>query len=293
MKKAFFQLHLSIVLAGMTGVLGRLISVNEGALVWFRMLITVVLLWLFATIRREHNQDLSRKSILRLFGIGGIIAVHWICFYGGIKYANVSVALVAFSTLGFFSAIIEPLVFKRRPDLVEILLGLIAVVGVALIFHFDTQYKKGIIFSIVSAFLGALFTVLNKTVMEKHEAPLVTRYEMTGGLIVVSLLLPFYFKTFDLGWQYPEGIDWLWLVILGWLCTVWAFNLSLQALKKISPFTINLSYNLEPVYGIILAFLIFHENKDLNLSFYLGLGLILLAVGLQMIRVSSSSLKRN
>jgi len=289
MKKAFLQLHLSIVLAGMTGVLGRLISINEGSLVWFRMLITVGLLWLFAGLRKDFGHNLSRKTVFRLVGIGGVIAAHWLCFYGGIKYANVSVALVAFSTLGFFSAIIEPIVLKRRPDLVEITLGLIAVAGVALIFHFDTQYKKGIVFSIVAAFLAALFTVLNKSVMEKHEAPLVTRYEMTGGFLVLSAILPFYFKSFHITWQNPVGIDWLWLIILGWLCTVWAFNLSLEALKKISPFTINLSYNLEPVYGIVLAFALFHENKDLNLSFYIGLALILLAVGLQMLRVSSAA----
>lgn len=287
MKKAFLQLHIAILLAGVTGILGRLITVNEGVLVFCRMLITVAILWGIHFFSKKIKQEkIPVRSIWQMMGVGCVVALHWLTFYGGIKYANVSVALVAFSSIGFFSALIEPVVLRKRMDFTELFLGLLAIAGIAMIFHFEGQYQKGIIFSVVSAFLGALFTVLNKKIVDqKFESELVTRYEMSAGLLVICAVLPFYFSTFGLSWQSPTPGDWLWLIILSWLCTVWAFGLTLRALKKISPFTINLSFNLEPVYGILLAFLIFQENRELNKSFYIGLSLILLAIVLQMLRV--------
>lgn len=287
MKKAFISLHAAIFLAGFTGVLGRIISLNEFMLVWYRLLITILTLGIILWLRRSFPKKPFR-SLLPVFGVGAVVALHWVTFYGSIKYANVSIALVCFSTLGFFSALLEPLLLSKKISYSELLLGMISITGVYLIFHFDTRYKTGIIFGVVSAVLAALFTVLNKKVVEKHNASNITLIEMTGGFIMLSVLMPLYLFFFDLHVELPETRDWLWLLLLSWLCTVLAFYLSLNALKRISPFTVNLSYNLEPVYGIALAFLIYQENKDLGKSFYTGLLLIIIAVVLQMIRVYPS-----
>jgi len=284
MKRALINLHIAVFLAGFTGVLGRLISLNEFLLVWYRLLITVITLFVLFLFQRSIPR-ISGKSILQIFGVGTVVALHWVAFYGSVKYSNVSIALVCFSTLGFFSAIIEPFLLRKKLSVIELLLGMVAILGVYCIFHFDTRYEKGILFGIISAVLAALFTVLNKKVLEKHEAKTVTFYELAGGFVVLSLLLPAYFQLFDLHFTLPQAKDWLWLLILSWLCTVLAFYLSLSALKRISPFTVNLSYNLEPIYGILLAFIIYKENKDLGISFYVGLLLIIIAVALQMARV--------
>lgn len=284
MKKAFISLHAAIFLAGFTGVLGRLISLNEFMLVWYRLLLTVLTLGVILWLRRSFTKKPS-GSLLPVFGVGVVVALHWVAFYGSIKYANVSIALVCFSTLGFFSALLEPFLLDKKISYSELVLGMISIAGVYLIFHFDTRYKTGITFGVISAILAALFTVLNKKVLEKHDASNVAFIEMTGGFIMLSLLMPFYLSFFHLHVELPRAADWLWLIILSWLCTVLAFYLSLSALKHISPFTVNLSYNLEPVYGIALAFIIYKENKDLGKSFYTGLLLIIIAVVLQMIKV--------
>jgi len=291
MKKAFISLHTAIFLAGFTGVLGRLISLNEFMLVWYRLLLTVLTLGVILWFRRSFTKKPAR-SLLSVFVVGVVVALHWVAFYGSIKYANVSIALVCFSTLGFFSALLEPLLLSKKISYSELVLGMICIAGVCLIFHFDTRYKTGIIFGVASAVLAALFTVLNKKVLEKHNASNVTFIEMTGGFIMLSVLMPLYLSFFNLHVELPEAGDWLWLIILSWLCTVLAFYLSLSALKRISPFTVNLSYNLEPVYGIALAFIIYKENKELGKSFYTGLLLIVSAVILQMIKVYYNSRKR-
>ena len=171
----------------------------------------------------------------------------------------------------------------------ELGLGIMSLTGVALIFHFDTRYKTGIFFGIVCALLASLFTIFNKKLLVKHEPSTITLYELSGGFLVTTLLLPLYFKWFNLSFEMPLVLDWLWLMILAVVCTVIAFILQLNALRKISPFTVNLTYNLEPVYGILLAFAIFNENKYLTSGFYYGLGLIGLAVMLQMVRNLSES----
>ena len=283
MKRALLNLHLAVFLAGFTGILGRLISLNESLLVWYRLFITVITLTVLFLLQRSFPV-ISLKSLLRIFGVGLIVVLHWVAFYGSIKYSNVSIALVCFSTLGFFSAVVEPFIMRKKISVTELLLGMLAVTGVYLIFHFDTRYKTGIIFGLTSAILAALFTVLNKKLLAKHEVKTVTFYELMGGFILLTLLLPVYLRFFTLNFALPRGWDWLWLLILSWLCTVLAFYFTLNALKKVSPFTVNLSYNLELVYGIVLAFMIFQENKYLGFSFYIGLFLIIIAVGLQMLR---------
>jgi drug/metabolite transporter (DMT)-like permease len=284
MRKAFFQLHIAVLLAGFTGILGRLITLNEGLLVWYRLLITVITLWVLFFIAKKIKR-ISFIDLLKIFGAGFIAALHWVTFYGSIKYANVSVALVCFSAIGFFTALLEPLLMKKRFSWQEILLGILVMFGIYIIFHFDPEYKTGIIIGIISALLGCLFPIFNRSFLQKHSSETVTLYELTGGLLALSILMPFYINLFPADHYVPTVSDFLWLLVLSWFCTVLAFQLQMNALRKISAFTVNLSYNLEPLYGILLAFVVYKENRYLGASFYIGLGIILLSVVLQTFRV--------
>lgn len=284
MKKAFLQLHAAILLAGFTGILGRLITLNEGLLVWYRMLFSAIgLLALLKLSGREIKFPATGK--LALLGVGAIVALHWAFFYGSIKYANVSIALVCFSAVGFFTALIDPLLTGRRVQPMELVLGLLVMLGIYLIFHFEGQYQAGIILGVISSLLAALFTTLNKKLLPLHGTDTVTFFEMNGGWMALTLLLPFYLLKFPPDHYLPTWTDFCWLLVLSLLCTVLAFRLSLDALRKISPFTVNLSYNLEPVYGILLAFLVYKENKYLGGGFYAGLAIIFATVLLQSLRV--------
>jgi drug/metabolite transporter (DMT)-like permease len=288
LKKAFIQLHIAVLLAGLTGILGKLITLNEGLLVWYRLLLTAVTLWVLALIRRQAVR-ISPRDIWRIFGVGAIAALHWVAFYGSIKYANVSVALVCFSAIGFFTALVEPLIFRHRVDGVELLLGIMVILGIFFIFRVDPHYKTGILIGLASSLLGSLFPVLNKRILQKVPAATVTLYELSGGFLFLSALLPFYLHFFPEKSILPGTGDWVWLLVLSWFCTVLAFSLSMNALRKISAFTVNLSYNLEPVYGILLAFAVFREDKNLTAGFYIGFAWILLAVSLQMVRLQRRS----
>lgn len=284
MKKALVQLHIAVFLAGFTAILGKLITLNEGLLVWFRLLITVITLGGILFFRKQLL-SIPLKDMLKIFGVGVIVAIHWVTFYGSVKYANVSVALVCFSATGFFTAFFEPLILKRKISLIEVGLGLIAIVGIYVIFDFHPQYKLGVIFGIISAIGSALFPIYNKKLLLTYSPRILTFYELGGGLLALTVLVPFYLMQFPAAYYIPTVTDWLWLLVLAWLCTVLSFDLQLNALKKISAFTANLTYNLEPVYGIILAFIFFKENENLNREFYFGVLLILLAVVLQMFRI--------
>jgi drug/metabolite transporter (DMT)-like permease len=277
MKKAFLLLHGAVFLAGFTGILGRLITLNEGSLVWWRLFITVITLWLIFFFQKKIVR-VSTTDLLKLFGVGAIAAMHWVAFYGSIKYANISVALVCFSSIGFFTAFLEPLILRRKFNYIELLLGLLVIAGIYLIFQFDPRYQKGIIIGIISAVLGSLFPIFSRGLLQKHFPATVTLYELTGGLIFLSVMMPLYLYFFPVASYLPSLPDLGWLFILAWFCTVLAFNLSMRALKKISAFTVNLTYNLEPLYGIILAFIVFREDKLLRPEFYWGLSLILLSV---------------
>ena len=284
MKKAFIQLHIAVLLAGLTGVLGKLIHLNEGLLVWYRLALTAPSLWLLAVLRKQSIR-ISRKDLWRIFGVGAIAALHWVSFYGSIKYSNVSVGLLCFSAVGFFTALIEPLIFRHRVDFVELFLGALVIVGIFFIFQVDPHYKTGILIGLISSLLGSLFPVLNKRILQRVSAENVTLYELSGGFLFLTALMPFYLYLFPVDSLLPVWQDWIWLLILAWACTVLAFNLSMSALNKISAFTVNLSYNLEPVYGILLAFLLFREDKYFNGGFYIGFFLIVLSIVLQTLRL--------
>lgn len=292
MKKALIQLHIAVFLAGFTAILGKKILLNEGLLVWFRLLITVITLGAILYFRKQLTK-IPAKDMWKIFGVGTIVAIHWVTFYGSVKYANISVALVCFSGTGFFTAFFEPLILKRRISWIEVLLGLMAIAGIYIIFDFHPQYKVGVIFGIISAMGSSLFPIFNKRLLVVYSPKILTLYELGGGLLALSFLVPLYLVKFPATYYLPTSSDWLWLLVLAWLCTVLSFDLQLNALKKVSAFTANLTYNLEPVYGIILAFIFFKENENLHREFYFGVVLILLAVVLQMLRIRQQYKQRN
>lgn len=286
MKKAFIQLHLAVFLAGFTGIFGKLIDLNEGLLTWYRMFFTVITLYFLYRFQGAIKR-LSFKEILPVAGTGVVIALHWVFFYASIKYANATIGVVCFSLTSFFTAFLEPLITKRKFDGVEVLLSMLTLAGITVIFNFDTQYRTGIILGIISSMLAALFTIFNKRLIVKHDTKSLTFYELTGGFIGLSVMMPVYLYIFPPknGTLLPGWMDTVYLLILAWFCTVLLYQLSVNALHKISAFTANLTFNLEPVYTIILAFLLFHENQYIRPEFYIGLALIMLSVVLQMIRV--------
>lgn len=292
MRSALLKLHVSVFLAGFTGILGVLITLNEGLLVWYRIMITVVTLFCILYFKKKL-QRLPASVVWKLMCIGMLIALHWVCFYGSIKMSTVSIGLVCFASTGLFTAILEPLLTRKKISWPEIGLGSISLIGIALIFHFDARYRLGIGVGIVSALLAAWFSVLNKQMVETAPPQTMMLYELTGGLLLLTVLMPVYLHYFPTENKFPSLSNWGWLLVLSWFCTVLAMDLMLQALRKVSAFTQNLTLNLEPVYGIILAFFFFKENEKLNFSFYIGLTLIALSVMIQMLRIQKKILPSN
>lgn len=284
MKKAFFELHVAVWLAGFTGVLGRLIQLDAVLLVWYRLMISSLTMWVIFALTKKL-QRITGKDALKLAAIGFLSALHWVCFYGSIKQSNVSVALVCFSAVGFFTALFEPWFFRKRINPWEVFFGLIVIAGISIIFQFDPRYKIGIILGVICAVLLAMVMILIKQFVTRINTQTVLTYQLTGGWISLSLLVPLYLNRFPTHYVFPDLGDWCWLLVLSWFCSVLAFQFSVNSLKKLSAFTVNLSFNLEPVYGIILAFIIYRENKELGWSFFVGLTLIVLALALQMWRV--------
>ena len=290
MKKALIQLHIAIFLAGFTAVIGKILeNLNEALLVWYRLLITVVTLTVIMYFKKELTK-ISFKDFVRMAKVGAVITFHWVTFYGSILHGNISIALVSLSAAGFFSAILEPLFFKQKINLIELLLGIITIIGIYIIFDFHPQYKLGIIYGILCAIGSAVFPILNKRLVDEFSPRTLTLYELSAGLLLLTFIVPIYLHfspSVNAVHYIPTGYEFVWLVVLALFCTILCFDLQLQALKKISAFTSNLMYNLEPLYGIIMAFVFFKEGDQLNNSFYVGTFLILAAVGVQMYRVSS------
>lgn len=285
MKKALIYLHISIFLWGFTGVLGKLIDMNEVVLVTYRLLFAVITLWALYLFRKEKF-SIQPRHYLSFLLAGAVQAMHWVLFFGSINYGNASIALTCLSSAGLFTAINEPLINGRRLQWPELLLGLLAMAGIVIIFHFDPRYQVSIILGVISALLVSFTPVLTKRLLLVYPAQAVTNYSLSGGLLSLLLLMPVYLQFSPTQKFLPAGYDWLWLLVLAWFCTVLTWYLSMQALKKVSAFTMSLLLNLEPVYGILLAFAIYQENKMLNNGFYLGFALILIAVGVQMVRIT-------
>lgn len=281
MKKALLQLHAAVFLWGFTGVLGRAISLDAVLLVWYRLLITLISLWLLFSVQRKI-QKVPFRSQLLIGGIGLVQALHWVTFYGSIKLANVTIALTCLSTSALLSSLIEPLLLKQRFQQREIFLGLFAIAGILIIYNTHLQFSWGIIIGLVSALLTVLVSVLNKKYINHYTPQQITLYQFTGGFLGLSLLLPLLLLMAPNGWQWPTAWDWAWLALLSWLCTILTFFLYIRALKHVSAFTMNLTLTLEPLYGIALAFFVYHENEHLSNWFYLGFFLIAFAVLLHM-----------
>jgi drug/metabolite transporter (DMT)-like permease len=283
-KKGFIQLHLSVLLAGFTGLFGKLITLNEVDIVWYRMLFTSCILLVFTGLPK-----VGWKKFLQLSGCGALLGLHWMLFYGSIKASNVSIGVICFSLVGFFTAICEPIVLRRRFLWTELLLSLITVAGILCIFSFDARYRYGIMIGVVSSLVCALYVIFNKKASVGVRSRDVLMSQMSGGLIAVSLMIPLYLWFFPSAQSVvvvPDGSN-LWFMLCHALfCTVGMYLLQIQALKRLSAFTVNLSYNLEPCYTIALAFLIFGEGREVNFSFYLGIALIVLSVLLQTLRTA-------
>ena len=276
-RTAYFQLHTAVFLFGFTGILGKLITLEATLLVWHRMWLTSVMMFAFVYLTGKWRR-LPAKEILTIIAFSSAITLHWILFYASIKYTSVSVAMICLSSITFFTALLEPLILRKPFSAIQLLFSALVIAGVYLMAEGERDQFTGILIGLASAFFSALFTVLNKTIVHKYDARLLSFYELTSGVILLTLLLPLINIYMPFGRMLPDTSDWMYLLILSFFCTVVAFNLSLSSLRHLSPFTVNLAINLEPVYGILLAFAVFKEHKLLGAGFYLGAVCVLAAV---------------
>lgn len=275
-------MHLSVMLAGFTGLFGKLVTLNETTLTWYRLFFTTLILLVFTGLPR-----VGWKKFLQIAGCGTLLGLHWLLFYASIKASNVSIGVVCFASLGFFTSMFEPLIFHKRFSPAEMLLALITVAGLVCIFSFDSRYRLGIAIGIVSAAVCSLYATTNKKVSQGVRSRTVLLYQMLGGLVGVSVIIPFYLMAFPSSQPVavvPEGANLWWLLSLALFCTAGLYLLQIIVLKQLSAFTVNLTYNLEPCYTILIAFVAFGEARELNASFYVGISMVVLSVVLQSVR---------
>ena len=267
--KHYLHLHFLVFIAGFTAILGEAISLSSIALVWHRMLIALVLTFLFLLYYR-YNLKIDIKDFFKFSLAGIIIALHWITFFEAIEQSNISITLAMFSTGAFFASLIEPIFFKRKVRPVEIILGLIVICGVFIILQANIDSFFGVLLGIVSALLASLFSVLNGKLVQNNNPFVISFYEFLSGVVFILLYLIFSGNLIDLNIESFFSYDYLYVFILGSICTAYAFIASVHILKFLSPYTLVLTYNLEPVYGILLAIFIFPETEKMEFSFYIG-----------------------
>lgn len=277
--KDYLMLHFIVLIWGFTAILGALISLQSLELVFYRTLIAAIGIAVLFYFRKK-SLAMSRHDMLKVLGVGVVIALHWILFFWSAQVSTVSVCLAGLATTSLWTAFIDPFFKKTKIKWYEVALGVIVISGLVVIFSFETGYWLGISMALGSAFLGAVFSVLNSTLAHKHNPYQITFYEMIGACLFTILFMPIYayYLSADGLNMSLEGYDWLWLLILGGVCTVYAFSVSVELMKRLTVFTINLSVNLEPVYGIILAVLIFGDSEKMTPQFYLGTAIILVSV---------------
>ena len=267
--KHYLHLHFLVFIAGFTAILGEAISLSSIALVWHRMLIALVLTFLFLLYYR-YNLKIKLKDFFKFSLAGIIIALHWITFFEAIEQSNISITLAMFSTGAFFASLIEPIFFKRKVRPVEIILGFIVICGVFIILQANIDSFFGVLLGIVSALLASLFSVLNGKLVQNNNPFVISFYEFLSGVVFILLYLTFSGNLIDLNIESFFSYDYLYVFILGSICTAYAFIASVHILKFLSPYTLVLTYNLEPVYGILLAIFIFPETEKMEFSFYIG-----------------------
>ena len=283
-------LHLAVFLAGWTGIFGRLISLGGLPLVWYRIMVSVATLALILGLTGRLHR-VGRPALLRIAGCGVLLALHWTCFYASIQASNVSIGVACIATTCFFTAVFNPLINRTRLDWKEILISFISIAGVLLIFSLDVRYRVGIAWGLLSAAIYSVFAILNINVGEKtgQDTPTMLLWELVGGGLFLSLCIPLYTRLLPAASITPAGNDLLWLLLLGSVFTVIPFLFQLHALRKLNAFTVNLTYNLEPVYSIAIAALLFGEHREVGWSFWTGLALIIFSVLLQTWRIRPRS----
>lgn len=274
--KSYLLLHFIVFIWGFTAILGALISLDALPLVWWRMSIAVIFILIYIKFKKI-DLKIPRKTLFAFLFAGLVIALHWLTFFKAIKVSNVSVTLACLSTGAFFTSILEPLLFGKKVVWYEVLFGLIVIGGLYIIFNVEVDYVLGIILALTSAFLSALFTVINAKYTKVYMPSVISFYELVGGVGFLSVYLLFSggFTTefFNLSIE-----DFGWLLLLASVCTAYAFIASVKVMKYLSPYTVMLTINLEPIYGIILALLIFKDSEHMNPMFYVGALIILLTV---------------
>jgi len=274
--KSLIHFHFIVFIFGFTAILGSLISIDSIELVWYRMTLASIVLLLYAFIFKKKI-TVSKSLMFKLLFSGMIIALHWITFFKAIKVSNVSITLSILSLGAFITSILEPLFYKRKIILYEVIFGLIIVIGMSLIFNSQYQYIEGIIYALISVLLSVFFGLINGKLINKASSLVISIYELIGGVFLISLLLLFSNDFNDEFFKLSED-DFFWLLILATVCTAYAFVISVDVLKHLTPYSLMISINMEPVYGIILAIVLLNEFNNLSFDFYLGFILIFSSV---------------
>lgn len=274
--KNYLHLHLLVFIWGFTAILGALISIDAIPLVWYRMLFATIFVFIYLLFTKLPLK-ITPKATFKFFIGGVLIALHWIFFFSAIKVSNVSVALVSMSTGALFTSLIEPFFFKRKLIPLELIFGLIVVSGLYLIFNVETEYALGIVYALIAAFLSALFTVLNGLFIKNHNATVISFYQLLFGVLFITIYIlattGFTKEAFSL-----TNNDIIYLFILSSVCTAYAFVISVKIMKHLTPYTVMLTINLEPIYAIILALIIFGDKERMSPQFYIGALIILVTV---------------
>ena len=273
----YIHLHFLVIIAGFTAILGELITLDAIHLVWYRMSIGAVLMLVYILAKKTPLR-IPLKVLFSLSVAGVIIALHWITFFAAINVSNISITLAMFSTGAFFASFIEPLFFKRKIIGYEILFGLIVIVGIVLITQTELKYTLGIVLGISSALFSTLFAVLNGKFVQHYPPSIISFYEFISGILFISIFLAFREDGFNHAFFQISSSDWVYLLILASVCTAYAFIVSVHVMKYITPYTVVLTYNLEPIYGIILALVFFPESETMRPMFYIGAGIIIFTV---------------
>ena len=274
--KNYLHLHVIVFIWGFTAILGKLISLEALDLVWYRMLFASVIMT-FVVLFNKEKMKVPFNVLVGFIVSGIIIAAHWLTFYQAIKVSNVSITLACLSTGAFFASILEPIFYKRKVIWYELLFGVIVVVGLGIIFNVETKYTTGIYLAVTSAFLSALFSVINGKYAKEYNPNIISLYELSSGVFFISIYL-FFAGSFTPAFFAISVNDLIWLFLLSSICTAYAFSASVKVMKFLSPFTVMLTINLEPIYGIILALLIFDDTEEMTPLFYVGALIILATV---------------